>query len=202
MSKDLLSCVEFPNIEENKIPLMVEFPVDSRLSPVLVSSSRSVLWVTNVRRDIIKAAIRPFETAEKFFIEILFSVYEKGVSQEWGNVHGFNKTGLSKAIEYVKSYGIEQVEVLVSSSEVSFLQDFSDSSVKIVIAEWLPDSCAVVVPLNREFLGFYSEICPGHLVSIVHNAVRGIGFAWDYEEIDYGDEKLVNRNNTESKAKF
>ena len=47
---------------------------------------------------------------------------------------------------------------------------------KITNTHWLPENCAVVVPQNRDFLGFIGMVGK-NFVGVVHNPSRGLSIA-------------------------
>jgi len=166
---ELLKVIEIPNLNPNA--LMVEFPVDPRLSPALVSSTRDFLWVSNLKKGSVKAALRDYYSPEQVYQDIIHHVIRKGQQSQWENVHPLSEEGIQECISYLQEFGIDEVEILCSLEGIP-----SPFDISVVKCSWLMPSQVVVVPKDREFLGFISfleEKC----ISVVHNAARGMAIA-------------------------
>lgn len=176
---DFLQICHIPIKDNGRLPLMLEFPTDERLLPILVSSTRSVLWVHKMNGSVIRAAIREYENLGVFYCEILNAIVDKGIKHQWENSFEFSSSRLKLAIEYINYYGIEEVEILTRDPEQ--LSSFDLPDIPVVSSDWIPPEAAVVIPQNKEFLGFVGLVSEGKLVSVVHNAVRGVGIAWNHK---------------------
>lgn len=166
---DLLKIIKFNNLK--KTPLLFEFKVNGELSPVLVTNSRSLLWV-DAKDNMVRAGVRLETRVKDFFMEILEEIMTVGSEASWGNTHEFSTDGVLQAITYVREYDVGALEVLVHPNSASKL----DVKVKITNTHWLPENCAVVVPQNRDFLGFVGMVGK-NFVGVVHNPSRGISIA-------------------------
>lgn len=153
--------------------LMMEFPVNPELAPILVSSTRSVLWIPHVlRKGSVRAAVRSVP-ARTLFAEVLAAVEAKGLAEEWGNVvTGSAREGILAAAAHLREYGIEDIEVVVNPDHDPDIEDYLDVPVRE--AGWVHPERIVVVPADREYLGFVMDVGSG-IVSVVHNAARGLG---------------------------
>jgi len=95
------------------VPLMLEYTVPEETAPYLVSSSSSVMWITELHpNSTIKAAIREMTVGE-FFREVVEAVAAMGRQQNWGNVHPLTHEGLAAAIDHVAFYELEPLELLI-----------------------------------------------------------------------------------------
>ena len=166
---NLLKMLKFDNLK--RTPLLFEFKVDNELAPFLVTNSKSVLWV-DAPNDMVRAGVRIKTTVKDFFMEILDEISTVGDEAEWGNIHEFSSVGVSNAIAYLKSYDVGAIEVLVHPTSAPKLKIKS----KITRTNWLPENYAVVVPQNRDFLGFIGMI-GSDFVGVVHNPSRGLSIA-------------------------
>ena len=166
---DLLKIIKFNNLK--KTPLLFEFKVKGELSPFLVTNSKSILWV-DAPNDTVRAAVRINTKVKDFFMEILEEIYTVGKEAEWGNVHDFSDEGLNHAISYLQDYDVGSVEVLMHPNSASILS----TRVKVTNTHWLPENCAVVVPKDRDFLGFIGMVGK-NFVGVIHNPSRGISIA-------------------------
>jgi len=175
---------------EGSVPLMMEFPVSPELAPFLVSSSKATLWV-NPRRPSVKAATREIKSLTAYFWEVVRAVIMKGRALEWGNVHPLSKAGLQAAIDHVRSYDLSDLEVLahpdVDWGKVHKDWEVEEGSIPLTLlglplqpAPWLPKSTVVVVPRDRDFVGF-ALLFQERVASVVHNASRGIGVATSWK---------------------
>lgn len=166
---DLLKIVKFNNLK--KTPLLFEFTVNGELSPVLVTNSKSILWV-DATNNMVRAGVRVETRVKDFFLEILDEVITVGSEAGWGNVHTFSEEGIQQAITYVQGYDVGALEILVHPNSASKLK----TKTKITNTHWLPENCAVVVPQNRDFLGFIGMVGK-NFVGVVHNPSRGLSIA-------------------------
>lgn len=171
--------------------LVMEFPVNPHLAPYLVSrgavTSEPTLWLRRSHGGKVRAAPREMESLFHWFAEVVESVTVKGREEEWGNVHPLSKEGIQGAIAHVKSYGLEDLMLLAHPDT-----DWPGIDPKWVVkkgdlplallglplqpATWLPADVVVVIPKDRSYVGFVLLI-DKRVVSVVHNASRGIGIA-------------------------
>ena len=182
MSDSLLQKLNFgEGIKKNAVPLAMEFPVDPMGTPYLVSSTTSLLWVGEpIRDNFVRAAIRrDIKKDTSFFVEVLEEVANTGIEANWGNVHPLTEEGVSAAIDHVRSYGISELELLSPPADLDNLFPSKKEAFGVPIrrAAWLPEGYRVVVPVDRDFVGFIGRIGSSSIVSVVHNPSRGIGIA-------------------------
>lgn len=183
------------------MPLMLEYPVPEETGPYLVSSSSSVLWVTELHpNSTVKAAVREVSLGD-FFREVVEAVAVMGRQQEWGNVHPLTLEGLQAAIEHVSYYDLAPLELLIprahqaGSADQPSDEDAENQSKASLVAlmppglrplieevglpfrpsSWVPDGMIVVVPKDRTFVGVVNQVTPKKIAGVVHNAARGIG---------------------------
>ena len=123
----------------------------------------------------VRAAFRK-EGRPSLFLDIVKEVILCGRSKKWGNVHEFSQTGVQEALAHLHYYDIKEVEILVPPKGLPF-DVTSDPMPLITQAMWVPEGTAVIVPQNREFLGFVADIHNGSYISVVHNPSRGIAVA-------------------------
>lgn len=191
LSGSLLQVMLYETRSEKKgLPLMMEFPVNPQLAQFLVSSAKGTLWVGS-RNGIVRAALRK-TTLDSYFVEAVRSITNMGRKMEWGNVAPLNTVGLITAMQHVQSYGLTELEILAHPQFAwgTVSPDFiaEDRSMILAMAGlpvqpalWMPLDTLVVVPKDREYVGF-SFLFQEHLASVIHNASRGVGIATSWEE--------------------
>jgi hypothetical protein len=153
---------------------MMEFSVNPELAPFLVSSTRSVLWVSQAGSSgNVRAAVRDRHSLEE---ELIVAVTEMGIRADWGNVHPLTTDGVKACVDHLDFYGVGLVEAFVAPdtdvSEVDF------KGLTCTQAEWVPKDSVVVVPIDRGFVGTLGTVGPHKAVALIHNASRGIGIAY------------------------
>lgn len=186
----LLRVVDFGaiNRQKNVVPLIMEFQINPECAPFLVSSTKSLVWVSKFRNDVVRAAVRRGVTGlGRYFMEVVLSVSVMGDEAEWGNVHPLSRKGIEASVEHLRYFGIEDVELLIS--EAGFDKDIAKAwqgrsedgdptvcGVTYTTSSWLEPGYVVAVPTDRDFLGFigWGE---GRMISLVHNAARGMAVA-------------------------
>lgn len=166
---DLLKIIKFNNLK--KTPLLFEFKVKGELAPFLVTNSKSILWV-DAPNDTVRAGVRVNTRVKDFFMEVINELATVGDDAQWGNTHEFSPDGVREAISYLQGYEVGALEVLVHPNSASDI----DVAVKVTNTHWLPEKCAVVVPQDRDFLGFIGLIGKD-FVGVVHNPSRGLSIA-------------------------
>lgn len=166
---DLLKIIKFNNLKRN--PLLFEFKVQGELSPFLVTNSKSILWV-DAPNNTVRAGVRINTRVKDFFIEILEEISTVGKEADWGNIHDFSDEGIGKAISYLQDYDVGSVEILIHPNSSSQIK----TPIKVTNTHWLPENCAVVVPQDRDFLGFIGMVGK-NFVGVIHNPSRGISIA-------------------------
>ena len=167
---DLIQIGELKVDRAQDIPVWLEFHVDPETAPFLITSTRSWLWVTP-RRNIIRVGTR-FLDMHNLFMEIVQQVADTGVSSLWENVHPSTRDGVLQAIQYVHSYGFPDIEVLAAPD--IHLDTLKDLDVPVQVAPWLQSGHMVVVPRDREYVGFAMVVRNGMGVCLLHNPSRSI----------------------------
>jgi hypothetical protein len=174
--------------KQDGLPLWFDFPVNPALAPFLVSSTRGVLWVFP-RMNRVRAAPRKIDDLGQYFRDVIEAVAEKGAKEEWGNIHELTKPGLEAAIDHVREHtlGEEDLEILANPQidwgavEPEWAVAEGDLPLALLglplqPAQWLPLDTVVVVPCDREFVGFVFPVLE-RMVSVVHNSCRTIAVA-------------------------
>lgn len=189
LSGSLLQVVTSPSQGSSTgVPLWMEFPVAAVLAPFLVSRASSkgkVLWIGRAHNGKVKAALRDDTDLGAFFRAVVEAVANKGRELEWGNVHPPSREGLQAAIDHVRSYDLKKLEILANPETDwgSIHPDWEVEEGQIPMAllglplqpaVWMPLDTVVVVPRDREFVGFV-YLHQKHLASVVHNSSRGMG---------------------------
>jgi len=165
-------------------PLLMEFPVNAELGPFLVASSKATLWINRAFNNRVRSAVRAVPELFDYFLEIVEAVTKKGHEANWGNVHPWGQEGLEDAIEHLKSYGLSDLEILGSpdtdwgSLNPEWAVEEGDIALALLgipvqPAPWLPPDTIVVIPKEREFVGFVL-LFDTKIASVVHNASRGM----------------------------
>lgn len=159
----------------SKTPLLMEFQVNPELAPFLVSSSRSVQWVSHASESgHVRAAIRKRHGLEA---ELLAAILHLGQEAQWGNTHPLTTDGVLACIEHLAFYGIVQVQLLVGpDTDLTGVE--LPPHVLHGVASWVPRDALVVVPLDRNFVGTLGTMGQHKAVAVVHNASRGVAVAW------------------------
>ena len=165
-------------LKKGATPLAMEFPVDPQTAPYLVSSSNSLVWVSEAPSSRVRGAVRRDLAPGELFREILLEIALVGKEARWGNSHSYSLDGIKLAIDHVRSYDLPDVQ-LVRPKDCSLLgsQD-TYLGCKVEEADWLPESMIIAVPSDRGFVGFLMRLNSSDLISVVHNASRGVGIAW------------------------
>ena len=184
MTASLLEIVNFDStVKQTRrgaaAPLMMEFQVNAELAPFLVSSTRSVQWVSNTSETgTIRAAIRKRHGIES---EIVGAIIDAGLQAEWGNIHDLTTEGVLKCLEHVASYELAPLEIIVA--EDTNLEGIEiPEGVNVLMAAWMPQNALAVVPVDRGFVGTLGTIGKHKAVCVIHNPSRGIAVAARLEE--------------------
>jgi len=165
-------------LKKGVTPLAMEFPVDSQTAPFLVSNSTSLTWVPAAPSSRVRAAVRRNLSLQDFFKEIVVEVALVGKEAGWGNSHDHSLDGIRGCIEHVRSYDLPKVQLLCSLTDPILEDRDSWEGCEITRVHWLPDNTVVAVPSDRGFVGFVFQLQRNEIISVVHNASRGLGVAW------------------------
>ena len=157
-------------------PVAMEFQVPPELHPYLVTAAgrSKFIWLPKSRQGKVRAAFREVGRSE-LYLDIVREVSLCGQSNDWQNVYEFSAVGVMKAIEHLRYYDISEVEILVGPAGLPDSTVFE--GVKVTVADWLPTRMVVVVPKNRDFLGFVADLPKGRFISVVHNPSRAMAMA-------------------------
>jgi len=192
---------------KNVVPLMLEFQVAEETAPYLVSSSSSVMWITQPHPGpVVKAAVRE-TTLGEFFAEVVDAVVAMGRQQEWGNIQPLTMEGLRAAVDHLEFYELGALELLIPRSHtgsVAMLDDQDDGEgveedgkrvelvdlmppeLRPLIEEiglpfrpssWVPDGTIIVVPKDRAVVGVARLLTAKKIAGVVHNAARGMAIS-------------------------
>ena len=161
------------------VPLMMEFEVNPLTGPFLVSSTRGLIWITPQKPQL-RAASRLLQVGP-FFMDVVREVVSFGEENKWGNVLPMTPEGVLNAVAHLRSYDLTNLEILCR--RIADLQGFPVAEgpegqpflvgLPLVEADWLEPGMLVVVPQDRDFVGFVL-LFGERGVAVVHNASRGI----------------------------
>jgi hypothetical protein len=168
--------------QKGKSPLMMEVPVDPNLDgPFLVSSSKDFLWIAKVfPNGSLRAAVRSASLAT-LFEEATRRVAAQARAVEWGSLHPPSKVGLIEALAHLAEYDLMDVEVLHGPG---FDEDILSLDIPHDEVEWVPDGWALIVPIDRAFVGTAFEFGVGKYAVVLHNAPRGVSVLAPLEEVE------------------
>ncbi|MCH8517848.1 MAG: hypothetical protein LAT68_16140 [Cyclobacteriaceae bacterium] len=176
MSQDLLLRVDL-DIPSGRVPLMGEFPINRELTPVLVTSATGTLWMPKLTKDVVRAAFRE-QGAGDYFQSVVRETISRASKKQWSNLFPYSPSGLEEAIDYLSSNGLDEIEVLIPEGNH---EGVDVNGATITEVSWLPQGISLVVPSDRQYLGWYS--CVGRdgkfLVSVVHNPLLGMAVLVD-----------------------
>lgn len=179
---DLLHVVRFtPRALQKRgaVPLLMEFPVNPETAPFLVTSTGSLQWVHEAfPNNVIRAAVRRGASKDAVFSEAVEAIVSLSREAQWGNLQPFTLEGLRAATEHVAGYELTDLEVLVHApreGEYVFPNWFADQGLPVKPVTWLPPNTAVVVPKDREYVGFLGLVGTSGVLAVIHNASRGLG---------------------------
>lgn len=183
MDNPLLTVYQDHNfVREGAQALAIVVPVDRRLDAILttnVSLKTPLYWYEKPLADgTVRAGVRPGQDLVSFFRMVLDAVIERGRELEYGNSHPFTVKGMAAAGDYVSSFGLPDVEVLVPPhSGKRYLKRGTVGDYPVVAADWLPENTAVALPKKRSFVGMVTLTGETGMFAVIQNAVRGISVA-------------------------
>jgi hypothetical protein len=166
---DLLQLITLPSSKKGALPLFLEFSINDELKPFLVSSTRGVIWIYRTKENRVRAAIRKDLDKNQLYTDLLAEIMSQGKEYSWGNVFEGGLSAISRAKSRMIEYGFTEVEILTGNPAYSANKDLTFSS-------GIPTNLLVVVPKDREYLGFLGTLQenPQSFCVLVHNASRGI----------------------------
>lgn len=174
----LLQRVDMKKLTAKKIPFLIEVPVHGSSAPFLVSGTKNLIWVERASNNAIKAAVRKEKLPMKLSEQIVEEIARTGREREWANNFSFSKEGLEKAVEYLRFYGIEAIEVLLPEKSKPKLT--APKGVTLCPVPWVTKGRAAVVPADRAYLGLVGMIGNSHWTAVVHNPSRGMAVLGDW----------------------
>lgn len=152
--------------------MMVEFRVNPETAPFLVSSTRAFVWVTP-KADRVRAAIRTVDGdgIMGVFRSVLSAIADAGETGRWDNVHPYTPAGLAAAKAHLAYYDLTEVEVVAHPDTDT--TPLLVAEAVVTRAPWVPVGWAVVLPTDREFVGFLVSSGDRYLV-VAHNTSRSV----------------------------
>ena len=161
-------------------PLIIEVPVAPGLDgPFLVSSSANLIWFSDkFPSGVVRAAVRRVPL-EFLFREVVEKIKNQAEELEWGSVSPATEEGVLNAVGHLREYGFENLVILYDQDWPLAEYDLTDhlGSGNTVEVSWLPPGWAVVVPLDRAYLGTTFDFGEGKCATVIHNSSRGIAFS-------------------------
>ena len=85
--------------------------------------------------------------------------------------------GIRACVEHVSHYIDGPLEILCSRETDLDGIELPDH-IQQTPAKWIPTDCAVVVPMDRKFLGTLWIVGQQNVSALIHNASRGMAVAW------------------------
>lgn len=171
---NLLPILPMPVKSGDTPPLMLEFSVNPETSPMLVSMTRHMAWVSPSKPSVRAAVMRT--TPDHLFWLVVQSVISMNRTAKWGSYQPLSPNGIRQSAEYLKSYGLTNFELLIGpNTRIPRLTDPLYTSIPQIEAGWLPQGFAVMVPVDRNYVGFcMQQTGTDRMLAVVHNACRGI----------------------------
>jgi len=164
--------------EKGKTPLLVEnIPVDPECAPYLVTSSEGVAWIEKPHPgDVVRAAVRTV-TPGQVFTELLEAIIKRSLRDKWGSVQPYTEKGLQKAIQYLDSYGLTDIEILMPPTAKTKWPKWllkKNLNLHVRPSSWIPEGHLVVIPHERDYVGMIGHLDGQRVAALVHNASRGV----------------------------
>jgi hypothetical protein len=159
------------------VPLLVEIPVHEESAPYLVTSNKKgMLWIERSFNGVVRSAMLETDWKEAIdgvALDLIRTVRKRGIEQSWGNTFPLTTDGVVGARDYLKSYGFEDVEILVHNT-----YELANE----VIYPCIPAGCAVMVPKDRAYLGILGVLGQDNAryTVVVHNPSRGMAILGDW----------------------
>ena len=174
MNPNLLEIVALSPKGTNSQLTLEEIPVNRELAPYLISSMKSVTWMTHAsQKNTVRAGVRERAGIEA---ELVAAVVEMGSEAGWGNVHPLTTEGVMACLKHVSTYIEGPLEILCSAEtdleDVEIPEHFQQTQ-----AKWVPVNALVVVPMDRSYLGTL-WVLGSRVAALIHNVSRGMAIAW------------------------
>lgn len=169
------SLLDLVQYESRGAPLFVEVPVNPELSPILVSSTQSLIWVSD-RDGLVRAAFR--EDLDSFFNEIIKIAYKTGLENGWQNSSDLSQEGLQSGLDFLNYYNIPEGYCLLRSKGAPNIP-FDLKDLEVVEVDWLKETCVILTSKDKSYLGTLilhtdRRKLSGYFSSVIHNLSRGI----------------------------
>jgi hypothetical protein len=159
------------------IPLFVEIPVHDACAPYLITSNKKgLLWIERSFNGVVRSAMRETDwksSIDGVGLDVIRAIRQRGIEQSWGNTFPLTSDGFTGARDYLKSYGFEDVELLVHNT-----YELANE----VVYPSIPAGCAVLVPRDRAYLGILGVLGTNNELwtVVVHNPARGMAVLGDW----------------------
>lgn len=170
-----MSLLEIVDMKTNKSPIMISTPIAEELDgPFLVSSSKGSLWVDNkFPGNFIRSATRVEKPTSEIYKGCVEQILTKSLELSWGSVQEYSKQGLEQALHYMSYYGFEECDLLMNDEDKSLGHESIDGLYYSWVS-WVPKGLAVLVPVDRSYLGTLYTFGAQKYSFCVHNPSRGI----------------------------
>lgn len=163
----LLGEVVYQPGQAKACPLLLEIPVSPLTAPYLVTATRSLMWLEESPRGVVRTAMRPVWEPEKTFPAMVREIAFEGDRRGWEGHFPMNPKGIQAAVARMRTYGIQNFELLISPG--------SGAPPQLPAREvsWVPAGSGVVVPMDRSYLGIVFRVGAAAGV-VVHNPSRAM----------------------------
>ena len=95
------------------VPVELHGQVLSETAPFLVTKAKGgVLWVDESPTGVIRAGVCNASPG-RVFLNVVDAVVERGADLRWGNVHAYTLEGVKAAADYLRSFDLMELELLV-----------------------------------------------------------------------------------------
>jgi hypothetical protein len=147
--------------------------------PFLVSSSKSFIWVADkFPSGVVRLAVRK-ATLPGLWEESISFVQQMSLSQGWGSAAPATREGARNVVSHLSDYGLSEVEAVVSPG---FDTSTLPPSISVQEEAWVTPGWALILPLDRSFLGTSFDFGDGQACMVLHNASRAMGVLYPLEE--------------------
>ena len=160
----------------------LEVPVNPDAGPYLVTANKTLLWLPTHYRGLIRSAIRSGGMPEGAYAEVVREVLAHGRRAQWSNSFAADRTGLIWALEHLRYYGLDDLELLVATGESNLYRSEGvkdPEGVAWAECSWVPSGSAVLVPADRQYLGLVAVLKDAYSL-VVHNPSRGMAILGEW----------------------
>ncbi len=152
--------------------LFLEIPVEPDTGPYLVTGIKGPVWVETDKAGVLRSGVVPGLPPTTLFNDLVSSIHLASQEREWGSSFPLTSVGLMDGEDYLFSYGFQEFDLLAPEGSPSFRFPCSDVT-RSVVASWVPHGCALLIPTEREYLGFLGLLKDSY-TAVVHNPSRGM----------------------------